>query len=356
MMIGISRYRMRAVLPLLLVFLLSALAGCGYKDRPVPPQQVVPRPITDLRYQLSEKGVTLYWSYPIETVTGRDLTEISSFELYRAVVPVDSYCDTCPIPFGSPISLPGGALPGEGKKTATYEATLLRPGNLYFFKVRAKSGWWAESADSNIVSFLWNIPPRAPSGLEAVAGDHQVTLHWQPVDTHLDGSPVTGRVEYQVLRSLGGGSFAPVGQPVGTTSFTDTGVKNGRKYFYRVQAIEVYEQGRVGGGSTAPVAATPVDRTPPAPPLGVRAVKTGMGVKVFWQPGGESDLKGYRIYRRLPGDKAPVMIGEVDAPSVMFVDRNPPADAARLFYSVSSIDNRTPANESASSPEVMIRQ
>ncbi len=355
-MIRICRYRTRAGLSLLLALVLAILAGCGYKDRPVPPQQVVPRPITDLRYQLSEKGVTLSWSYPIETVTGRDLTEISSFELYRAVVPVDSYCDTCPIPFGTPIELPGGVLPGEGRKTATYEATLLRPGNLYFFKVRSRNGWWAESADSNIVSFLWNIPPRAPAGLKAEAGDHQVTLRWQPVATHLDGSPVTGRVEYQVLRSLGGGSFVPVGKPVSATTFTDTRVRNGRKYFYRVQAVEVYKQGRVGGGFTAPVAATPVDRTPPAPPLGVRAVLTGMGVKVFWQPVNESDLKGYRVYRRLPGDRAPERIGEVEAPNIMFVDRNPPADAARIFYSVSSIDNHTPANESVSSPEVMIKQ
>ncbi len=355
-MIRICRYHTRAGLSLLLALVLAALAGCGYKDRPVPPQQVVPRPITDLRYQLSEKGVTLSWSYPIETVTGRDLTEISSFELYRAVVPVDSYCDTCPIPFGTPIELPGGVLPGEGRKTATYEATLLRPGNLYFFKVRARNGWWAESADSNIVSFLWNIPPRAPSGLKAVAGDHEVTLRWQPVTIHLDGSPITGRVEYQVLRSLGGGSFAKVGKPVSGTTFTDTRVRNGRKYFYRVQAIEVYKQGRVGGGSTAPVAVTPVDRTPPAPPLGVRAVLTGRGVKVFWQPVEERDLKGYRVYRRLPGDRAPELIGEVDAPYTMFVDKNPPADAARIFYSVSSIDNHTPANESASSPEVMLKQ
>ena len=35
------------------------LVSCGYKDKPVPPQTVVPKPVTDLRYQLSEKGVSL---------------------------------------------------------------------------------------------------------------------------------------------------------------------------------------------------------------------------------------------------------------------------------------------------------
>ncbi|MBM9514359.1 fibronectin type III domain-containing protein [Desulfogranum marinum] len=332
-----------------------ALGGCGFKDKPVPPQQVLPRPVTDLRHQLSEKGVTLYWSYPVETVTGEDLDDISEFVMFRAVVPVDSYCETCPVPFGSPISLPGGALPDEGKKTASYQATLLRPGNLYFFKVRSKSGWWAESADSNTVRFLWNTPALAPEGLSVTAGDKSNALQWQPVKSHLDGTTLKEAVKYQVLRSLGGGPFQPVGDLLDGTEYVDTDVTNNRKYFYQVQTISIYPQGAVGGGVSNNVAATPLDKTPPAVPNDVRGIKTGAGLKIFWSPVEESDLKGYRVYRRLPGDDAPQLVGEVLLPYTMFIDREPPATAARIYYSVSSIDKRTPANESTSSPEVMIK-
>lgn len=336
------------------IVLLLALSGCGYKNKPIPPQQVVPRAITDLRYQLNDKGVILSWSYPIETVTGRDVTEISSFKIYRAVVPADKYCKTCPIPWGRPVDIPGGAVPGEGKKTATYESSLLRPGNMYFFKVRSTAGWWAESADSNIVSFLWNIPARAPENLQARVGDKAITLSWQPVTMHRDGSPVREKVEYQVLRSDGGGAFTPVGGPVSGTTFTDTTTKNGRNYLYKVQSLSVYEQAVVGGGESKVISAASVDRTPPARPVGVHVVRTADGVKIFWEPVQTNDLKGYHIYRRTAGQKKPVRIGTVHAPYVMFTDTKPPRNAERIYYSVSSFDTRKPANESARSQEAMV--
>lgn len=343
-------------LSLTALVILTGLGGCGYKDRPVPPQQVVPKAIADLRYQLSEKGVSLYWSYPIETVTGDDISYIDTFEMFRAVVPVDDYCENCPIPFGQPIRIPGGALPNEGRKTAGYDATLLRPGNLYFFKVRSKTGWWAESPDSNIVSFLWNTPAAAPQELTAVAGDTQVELRWQPVKAYLDGTPVSEPIKYQVYRSLGGGSFEKLGKPMDTTRYTDKQVINSRTYQYKVQAISMYEQGTVGGGSTKQVTAAPVDRTAPAVPDGVRAIKTAKAIKVFWNKVDAKDLKGYRVYRRVGNAAEATFVGKVDVPYNIFIDTNPPQPGATVHYSVSSIDTRSPGNESERSKEVKVRR
>lgn len=332
------------------------LGGCGFKDKPIPPQQVVPRAITDLHYQLTDKGATLFWSYPVETVTGRDVTEISSFDVYRAVIPVEDYCADCPVPFSRAINLPGGAVPDKGKKTATHESTLLRPGNMYFFKVRSKAGWWAQSKDSNVISFLWNIPAMAPENLQATAGDSAITLVWQPVIKHRDETNITEKIRYQVFRSEGGGAFQPIGKPVDETQFIDTTAKNGRNYFYKVQTLSVYDQAVVGGGETKSIAAASIDRTPPAPPTGVRTIRTATAIKIFWEPVNESDLKGYRVYRRLSGKKKPARIGEVNAPYVMFADTAPPKNSGRVFYSVSSIDTQDPANESVRSPEAMIKQ
>lgn len=352
-MIGFGRQLMSTILALTAFLLFLPLSGCGFKDNPVPPQQIVPKAVTDLQYQLDEKGVTLFWSYPRETVTGGEVSDIAGFELYRAVVPVDSYCQTCPLPFAEPISLPGGAVPPGNNKTATYEATVLRPGNLYFFKVRSKTGWWAKSQDSNVVSFLWQTPPMAPEGLNAVAGDSKNTLKWNPVSRYQDATPMTTPVRYQLYRSVDGGVFAKIGESLSSTGYTDDTVENGRTYSYQVQAINTYAQGTVSGAMSTSVNATPQDRTPPPVPQGVQGVRTEVGIKIFWDHVEASDLAGYRVYRRVEGEAHPKFVGEVNLPYNIFIDAAAPQNVP-VFYSVSSIDMQKPANESTKSAEVSV--
>jgi hypothetical protein len=335
--------------------LLVGLNACGYKSPPLPPKEVVPTVVTDLRYELSEKGVTLHWTYPRETVNGTTLTEIASFDLFRAVVPVDSYCENCPIPFGEPIAVPGGALPENGVRIAAYTSSLLRPGHMFFFKVRSKTGWWAESEDSNIISFVWYVPPGAPENLKIQAEDSKIIVSWDQVSRQVDGAAFSEQVQYQVFRSMAGGEFLPIGKVQKSRTYVDTAVVNGKQYFYKVQAVIGHEKGNVGGGSVSSLAIVPVDKTAPAPPTGVKAVKTADGMKVFWSPVKENDVKGYRIYRRVPGDTGAVFVGKVNVPYTLFVDQKTPVGVARIFYSVSSFDGEDPANESAASPEAMIR-
>ncbi len=335
--------------------LLFGLGGCGYKSPPLPPKQVVPKPITDLRYELSEKGATLHWSYPQKTMNGTSLSEIAAFDLYRAVVPLGSYCESCPIPFGEPVSVPGGVLPPDGSRGGSYVSSLLRPGHLFFFKVRSKTGWWAESEDSNIVSFVWFVPPAAPENLKVQAGDSKIALSWGQVSKQMDGSTIAGEVRYRVFRAQSGGGFKPLGDLLKSRTYVDKGVVNGKKYIYKVQALVAHEKGAVGGGAVSSLEVSSVDKTAPAPPTGVKAVKTAAGLKVFWNPVKEKDIKAYRIYRRVPGVEGAVFVGKVNVPYTLFVDQEAPLDAVRIYYSVSSIDGATPANESAASPEAMIR-
>jgi len=75
-------------------------------------------------------------------------------------------------------------------------------------------------------------PPAAPTGLHVThEGDARVSLAW---------NVVAGAVSYNVYRSpLTGGGFEKVnGAPVTDTSFTDTGLRNGRTYFYVVKALD----------------------------------------------------------------------------------------------------------------------
>lgn len=342
-----NRWPALRVLALLVLF---GLGGCGYKDAPVPPQHVVPQAIRDLRAELDEKGATLTWTFPKETVTGTSVEEIDEFLLYRAEVPADSYCPTCPAPYAERLDVPGGLLAPDVDRMATYEVRGLRPGHLYFFKVRSKAGWWIESQDSNEVSFFWQTPPATPAGVSAVGGDGSNAVQWQPVGGA--ATPEGGTLRYQLYRGVDGGVMTRIGEPVATSPYIDADVENGRVYAYQVQAVSTFAQGAVKSGLSESAEARPVDRTAPSVPGRVEGLRTEVGVKIFWDHVQGEDVAGYRVYRRTAGENTAKLVGEVNLPYNMFVDADAPS--MPLLYSVSSIDTRSPANESARSAEIRI--
>ncbi len=339
---------------LLLTGTLFFVGGCGFKTRPVPPDTVVPKAIEDLRYSVSDKGVTLNWTFPKETIKGTDLTDITTFDVHRAVVPVADYCPTCPIPFTEAVQVPGGVVDPEHNRRASYETAILRPGHKYFFKVNARTSWWAASADSNIISFVWHVPARGPENVTAKAADTSAMLSWTPVTLLMDGKQAEYPLTYQVLRSKDNATFSAIGSATGKTDFTDNSLVNGVTYSYKIQSVFDVDGNAVKGGLSESVSVTPVDLTPPSAPTGVTAVQTNKGIKVFWEKSRDTDVEGYRVYRRGAKESAPELIAEVEAVVNIFEDTNVPANTS-VYYSVTAFDQMAPPNESVKSREAAIR-
>lgn len=328
--------------------------GCGYKNAPVPPASVVPQTIEDLRYTINDKGVQLSWSYPVKTIKGSVLEEVSSFEVYRAEVALEDYCGTCPIPFAEPITLDGGtSLDGQTRRKATFDSDMLRSGHKYFFKVRSRTSWWADSNDSNIVTFVWFEPAAAPTNVAAKPADGQVALSWQPAKLK-EGSTAGLGINYQVLRSVGGKDFAKIGEPQKGTSYIDRQVTNGQKYFYTVQTLTTYKGELAEGGVSKEVAVTPIDLTPPPAPTGVTAVKTDVGMKIFWDKSEAADIGGYHVYRRAADKDSHELLAKVEPQYTLFVDSKA-EEGVRYYYAVTAIDQAAPANESSKSKEATVR-
>jgi hypothetical protein len=337
---------------------LFLLSGCGYKNAPVPPENVVPVAISDLRYKLDETGdkaVQLSWSYPVKTIRGSVLDDISAFDLYMAEIPLEDYCSTCPIPFNKPIQLDGGQpYDGEARRKAGYEYSMLQSGYKYFFKIRSRTSWWADSADSNVVTFVWFQPAAAPQEVAVKPGDGQVLLEWQPVTSFYDGSALAMPMKYQVLRSVDGSSYEKLGEPVETVEYLDRQVSNGVKYFYTIQSMMVLQDELVSGGISNEVTAIPLDMTPPAAPTGVTVVQTDVGMKIFWDRVDAADLGGYRIYRRTADSNSFDLLGEVEPVYTIFTDSTA-NEGIRYYYAISAIDRTTPPNESRKSKEATSR-
>jgi subtilisin family serine protease len=141
--------------------------------------------------------------------------------------------------------------------TTSYTDTGLTNGTPYFYVVTAVNAI-GESGNSNQASATpaLPVPPPAPTGLTATAGNAKVTLAW---------IASTGATSYHVSRSTTTGSGYAVVATVTTTSYTDTGVVNGTKYYYVVSALKA----GLESGTSNEATATPFG--PPAKPTGLTA-------------------------------------------------------------------------------------
>ncbi|WP_420626846.1 fibronectin type III domain-containing protein [Candidatus Poriferisodalis sp.] len=137
----------------------------------------------------------------------------------------------------------------------------------------------------------------APTGLTAEATRDTVTLSW---DDPGDGT-VTG---YVILRrdkaTQPAGTFSTVTADTGTTDtvYVDAYVERGRRYVYRVQAVNpagVSERSRWARGYT-PLRLFSSER--PAKPRGLAAETTHDTVTLSWDDPGDDTVTGYAILRR----------------------------------------------------------
>jgi fibronectin type 3 domain-containing protein len=137
----------------------------------------------------------------------------------------------------SPIAAPMGT---------NYFDSALTNGTKYYYVVSAYNlyGESANSAEVNATPSAPATPPSAPTGLGATAGNAQVMLTW---------TASSGATSYHVKRSTTSGGESQIGAPT-ATSFTDTGLTDGTKYFYVVSAVNPAGE----SASSSEVSATPV--------------------------------------------------------------------------------------------------
>ena len=338
------------------VLLLAAVffLGCGRKTALIPPQQLVPVAISDLRYELAGDRVILTWTSPVKMESGETLHGIETFEILRADIPAEDYCEGCPVRFDRLVTLDGMSLPADSEsQTVSYEETDLRAGYRYLYKVRSRAGWWYPSRDSNEVSFVWRLPPMAPGNLQLAAGDRQLTLSWEPVTDDIAGKPLETVPLYQVYRKSGGADYVTLGEPVHGVKFIDTGLKNEIPYTYRVQAVVAHADFQQRSNFSREAEGLPKDVQPPDRPGSPVAVTTPEGIKLVWQAVANDDLAGYRIYRRAGGASGPELIGEVGVGRNQYIDRDI-TSGTTWFYSVSAFDRMQPPNESPLSQETAV--
>lgn len=185
-----------------------------------------------------------------------------------------------------------------------------------------------------------DLPPAAPTGLVATAGDGVVSLNWND-----NGEP--DLAGYNVYRSTNlGGPYTKINGSLALTSdYSDTAVTNGTTYYYVVTA----EDSAVNeSGNSSEVSATPTSQ-PPEAPTGLMAAAGYARVSLNWNDNGEIDLAGYNVYRSttMGGPYTKLNGTLVAISSYMDVAVT---NGITYYYVVTAEDNT--ANESGNSSEV----
>jgi len=103
-------------------------------------------------------------------------------------------------------------------------------GHTYTYRVAAVSARGSSQPSAPAPAAPIFGPPMAPSHLQALSGDRQITLSWRP-------SP--DAVTYNIYRgtTAGAESSRPAAAGITAASFVDKGITNGQPYFYTVAAV-----------------------------------------------------------------------------------------------------------------------
>ena len=174
-----------------------------------------------------------------------------------------------------------------------------------------------------------NNAPSAPTGLAATAGNSQITLTW---------SADSGATGYYVKRSTTtGGPYTQIATQ-SSTSYADTGLANGTKYFYVVAAYN----SAGSSANSAEVNATPVLPPPPAP-AGLAAAAGNAQITLTWTA--STGATSYHVKRSTTSGAET----QISAPTSNSYTDTGLTNGAKYFYVVSAVNS---AGESANSSEV----
>jgi hypothetical protein len=294
----------------------------------------------------------LRWARPARNADGTPLAGLDHFVLRRAAEPLPGG------PTGEAVSLrPLDVVRAVHPDNATLEGEIYRyvdggreplaTGVRYTYQVAAVTDRGVSGPPASAAVEL-RPPPAPPRGLRAEGGEGAVMLSWQAPAG--DGSAVSG---YHVYREDGEhpGPVRITRFPVQGTRYVDLNVESDRPYRYTVRAVAGAGPGMAESEAGGPVEAIPEDRTPPAPPRDLTAVRDGEEVRLRWSAGPEPNLLGYRVYRRVLPDGRRLLLTPEPVPEPAYRDRPP---AGRLAYTVTAVDRSRRRNESAPSAEVLL--
>lgn len=348
------------------VIFASVLTSCGSPAPPEPPSLELPHVVTDLRATRKGDKVTLVWTVPTKTTDLQTVRHLGPTLICRSLQAAANKCwQVGQVP---PSHLIPERAAARSKQTSapvqiTYVDTLpttleqQRPLSQASYAVETKNFNGRSSGLSNQVQIPLAPTPPAPQDVKVNVTGDGVVLTW--TGALPESSSAEMRYFYRVYRRDAITKKDAIAGEVGlgdtTATLVDRSFEWQKTYEYRVSGVTVVHEGdstvQVEGADSVAVPVTANDVFPPAVPVGLQAVASGVGQQPFidltWPPVSDADVAGYNIYRHEEG--TPVAKINSDLFKTPAFRDTAVQTGHTYFYSVSAVDLR--GNESGRSEE-----
>lgn len=330
-------------------------SGCGKKGAPVPPE---PRgPVPPRGVSARQLGAEARVSFEAPAPRGSGLTQqLVLAEMLRVAYPPGPVPPSDPDAFrrrGVLVAQTQGEPLQSGARVTLRDPSLVQLAGhgvgwtlRYGVRVRDRKGRPSALVVARDLDPL--LPAPAPVSLAARPTSTGLALSWSPPS-------VEGDLRYNVYRSRPAEVWpeAPLNiEPLADTAYLDTAVQVGERLVYQVRLSLApgipYREGEPSESLEVMVE----DRIAPAPPAALVGVQEGKAVRLFWNPGRERDVAGYRVYRQIQ-EQDWVQVGPklIENPSFLDVEIEP---GQQLAYRVTAVDGAEPANESEPSETIRL--
>jgi predicted small lipoprotein YifL len=342
------------------MLLVGTFAACGHKGPPLPPLRVRPTAITELTVRQRGERVIISLDQPGGRTDGSEYEQPVVLRLSQVVPPV-----------------PGSSRAGKGKvreidswvipqaewksyfsrgrleiplsiKNLRIQPSLDGSGiRKIAFVAEVQEGKRKKGAPGAQVMLTLCTPPGVPDAVKAVIAPGGVQVSW--------GKPAATDVQVHLYRAAGKSRFPekPYQKLSGNAEdFLDEGVVMGKPYRYQVR-FGVGEQSLRCESEPGSAEVLAEDKFPPKPPEGLAAAAERTRIRIFWLPGTETDLAGYKVYRREGFDNeegAWLLLTPESISDTTYADSNVKSGVSYV-YAVTAVDNATSPNESARSDE-----
>ena len=361
---------LRLILPL--VFSL----GCASPGPPHPPSLHLPESATGLAAARIGDGVRVSWTSPLDTTDGDRIKEGTTAVLCREL-PFRGGC----LPVKRVAVVPGPSFVTDQLPPDLFSG----PPRLLVYRVELQNAKGRSAGQSDPVFAAAGAAPSPVGPLALSARRNAVLVRWPPVAPQAsavmelkrtlvataDGPRKASTLPAERTSANRENSLRASKQASGdvvlhstpqdrsalSDGLLDPTVGNANTYTYIAQwVMDVTLSGHpveLRGLPSPPASLTFHDIVPPQAPAGLVAIPGGslvapLSIDLSWEPNAETDLAGYRVYRRTG-------LGEfrrlTDVPVSASAYRDRKIEAGQTYtYRVTAVDQR--GNESGPGPEV----